>query len=148
MSAVVPTRRTTNYLSLFHRQTPKIYLEVSHLDWLCCHSQVLQCPLFHHSRRSRLPAKVSPKPRSCQKRIRNDATHFTALNHVHAHTYDGSRGMCLDINLYDTAGALSESLQDALHVEYLTLGEEEGNVFDGFEAAWRENGGRVGGWNN
>ncbi|ODN99302.1 hypothetical protein I350_07468 [Cryptococcus amylolentus CBS 6273] len=78
------------------------------------------------------------------RRLSDDYVSSPALNHAHSFVYNGNvRGMCLDLEWHaDTP----QEVKEEVGVETVGVGEEEGGVFGGFEEAWWEEGGRVGGW--
>ncbi|AAW41452.1 hypothetical protein CNBB5500 [Cryptococcus deneoformans B-3501A] len=78
------------------------------------------------------------------RRMSEDYSSSPALNHAHSFVYDGiARGMCLDLDWHEDT---PQEVKEDVRVETYAVGQEEGGVFDGFEDAWWEEGGRVGGW--
>ncbi|KAK4684123.1 alpha 1,2-mannosyltransferase, partial [Tremellales sp. Uapishka_1] len=76
----------------------------------------------------------------------NDYTEPT-LNHAHLYVYTGnSRGMCTDLDWHDDARGMTDEEKSVQYIETIELGELEGDPFAGFEDAWWDEGGRVGGW--
>jgi alpha 1,2-mannosyltransferase len=58
-----------------------------------------------------------------------------------------ARGMCLDLEWRDTASSdLPPEELEGNYVEEIPVGEVEGGVFEGFEDAFFDEGGRIGGW--
>lgn len=57
------------------------------------------------------------------------------------------RGMCLDFELHAAAATeFTDEEKQLQFVETIDVGDIEGRPFDGFEEAFWEEGGRVGGW--
>lgn len=55
--------------------------------------------------------------------------------------------MCLDVEWFPLAEErLTEAERKEFEIEMLPIGEVEGGVFDGFEDAFFDRGGKVGGW--
>ncbi|ORY32097.1 mannosyltransferase putative-domain-containing protein [Naematelia encephala] len=82
------------------------------------------------------------------KRMHNDDPKLPILNHVRSWVYTGSgRGMCLDLDWHGTAEEdLTEQERRENYPELLAVDELEGKPLAGFEAAFFEEGGRIGGW--
>jgi alpha 1,2-mannosyltransferase len=69
------------------------------------------------------------------------------LNHARAWVFFNSHGMCLNLAWHGTAEAdLTEEERRLNYPETLRIDELEGNVMAGFEDAFFDQGGRVGGW--
>jgi hypothetical protein len=83
-----------------------------------------------------------------QKRMHDDRVYNPQLNHAHSYVYTGNtRGMCLDLEWHETAKEdLTEEDLRENYVEEVEVGDLEGDVFRGFEDAWFDEGGRIGGW--
>lgn len=78
------------------------------------------------------------------RRMSEDYSSSPLLNYAHSFVYDGTaRGMCLDLNWHEDT---PQEVKEDMSVETYAVEQEEGGVFDGFEDAWWEEGGRVGGW--
>ncbi|WVQ77944.1 hypothetical protein IAT38_000024 [Cryptococcus sp. DSM 104549] len=78
------------------------------------------------------------------RRISNDYSHNPSLNHAHSFVYDGAmRGMCLDLDWHEDT---PQEVREDEWIETVGVEEEEGGVFEGFETAWFDEGGRIGGW--
>ncbi|KAK8870047.1 hypothetical protein IAR55_000617 [Kwoniella newhampshirensis] len=78
------------------------------------------------------------------RRMSDDYSSNPSLNYAHSFVYTGGgRGMCLDLDWHDNAPL---EVKDELWVETVNVDEVEGAVFDGFEDAWFDEGGRIGGW--
>ena len=54
--------------------------------------------------------------------------------------------MCLDLEWHDTVSQLSDAERKRVKIETIEVKDLEGNVFEGFEHAFFEEGGRIGGW--
>jgi alpha 1,2-mannosyltransferase len=55
--------------------------------------------------------------------------------------------MCLDLEWHASAYEdMSEEERKENYVEEVPIGDVEGDVFKGFEEAWFDEGGRIGGW--
>ncbi|EIW68172.1 hypothetical protein TREMEDRAFT_44612 [Tremella mesenterica DSM 1558] len=82
------------------------------------------------------------------KRMSLDASHEPTLNYAHAWVYNGAaRGMCLDLDWHPLAyERLTDAEREIQKVEGIPVGQIEGGVFEGFEDAWFDEGGRIGGW--
>lgn len=77
----------------------------------------------------------------------DDSTHLQTLNYAHSFVYMGTmRGMCLDLEWHDTVDRLPQEERDRVKIETLLVGNIEGDVFAGFEDAFFDEGGRIGGW--
>jgi alpha 1,2-mannosyltransferase len=77
----------------------------------------------------------------------DDSAHLQALNHANTYVYTAPvHGMCLDVGLHDTVDRISQEERDRLTVETIPVGDIEGDVFRGFEDAFVDEGGRIGGW--
>ncbi|WVQ70433.1 uncharacterized protein L199_008660 [Kwoniella botswanensis] len=78
------------------------------------------------------------------RRMSNDYASNPSLNYAHSWVYMGqARGMCLDLDWHDHT---PQEIRDVEWPETISVVEEEGGVFDGFEDIWFEEGGRIGGW--
>ncbi|KAL7419528.1 hypothetical protein Q5752_005439 [Cryptotrichosporon argae] len=82
------------------------------------------------------------------KRFKRDAYAEPSLNYAHLWVYNGrGRGMCTDLEWnVGWEQNLPADVRDGQGVELVPLDELEGRPFDGFEDAFWELGGRVGGW--
>ncbi|WOO83646.1 Alpha-1,2-mannosyltransferase MNN2 [Vanrija pseudolonga] len=82
------------------------------------------------------------------KRMAADTIDDPSLNYAHMHVYTGAgQGMCLDLDMHDTAKqALSEDQLNSQVPLTLEVGELDGQPFKGFEDAFFDAGGFVGGW--
>ena len=80
----------------------------------------------------------------------DDTASSPILNHAHSSVYRPPHlpnNMCLDLEWHESAHQeLSQDELDANYVELIPVGEVEGGVFEGFEDAFFEEGGRIGGW--
>jgi len=54
--------------------------------------------------------------------------------------------MCIDFDWQGTVEKLSDQERARVTIDTIEIGDIEGNVFDGFEKVFFEEGGRVGGW--
>ena len=73
----------------------------------------------------------------------DDRTANPTLNHAHSYVYQGrARGMCLDLEWH---GSIGEE-RGGVEVQTIEVGDIEGDVFKGFENAFFDEGGRIGGW--
>lgn len=78
------------------------------------------------------------------RRMSEDYSSSPLLNHAHSFVYGANvRGMCLDLDWHEDT---PQEVKEDVSVETYAVEQEEGGVFDGFEDAWWEEGGRVGGW--
>ncbi|KAL1406138.1 hypothetical protein Q8F55_007821 [Vanrija albida] len=82
------------------------------------------------------------------KRMAADTIDDPTLNYAHMYVYTGAgQGMCLDLQMHGTAAqALSEDQRNSQVPLTLEVGELEGEPFKGFEDAFFDAGGFVGGW--
>lgn len=65
------------------------------------------------------------------------------LNSAHSWVYQGTdRGMCLDLDWHQS----TEEERGGVEVQTIEVGDIEGDVFEGFEDAFFDEGGRIGGW--
>lgn len=82
------------------------------------------------------------------KRMAADTIDDPSLNYAHMHVYTGAgQGMCLDLDMHDTAKqALSEDQLNSQVPLTLEVGELDGQPFKGFEDAFFDAGGFIGGW--
>ncbi|KAJ9094901.1 hypothetical protein QFC19_007757 [Naganishia cerealis] len=70
-----------------------------------------------------------------------------SLNYVHQWVYQGvARGMCTDLDIWDSEPRLPEEFADYQHVEMQKLSDLPGEPFAGFENIFFDEGGRAGGW--
>jgi alpha 1,2-mannosyltransferase len=83
-----------------------------------------------------------------QKHFTQDAYNEPSLNYAHLWVYHAPmRGMCLDMEWHPLASErLSEEELARQYIEEVAVEDIEGKPFDGFEEAFFEEGGRVGGW--
>ncbi|KAG8862786.1 hypothetical protein FRB96_000796 [Tulasnella sp. 330] len=82
------------------------------------------------------------------KRMSLDRYSEPSLNFAHLWVYWGNiRGMCLDFELHPAAATeFTDEEKRTQFVETIEVGDLEGQPFEGFEEAFWEEGGRVGGW--
>ena len=77
----------------------------------------------------------------------DDSAHLQTLNHAHSYVYQGHvRGMCLDLEWHDNADLLPAAERERAQIETVDVHDLEGDPLKGFEAAFFEEGGRIGGW--
>lgn len=57
-----------------------------------------------------------------------------------------ARGMCTDLDIWDSEPRLPEELAEHQHVEIQELSDLPGQPFAGFENMFFDEGGRAGGW--
>lgn len=81
------------------------------------------------------------------KRLSLDDYDTDTLNYVRQYVKNGRRGMCLDIEWLPIAEQkLTETEREGVDIELIPVSDIEGGVFDGFEDAFFDLGGKVGGW--
>ena len=72
-----------------------------------------------------------------------DDIYNPSLNYAHLWVYQGpGRGMCLDLEWHDS----TPKERGGLEIETVEIGDIEADAFRGFEDAFFDEGGRVGGW--
>ncbi len=77
----------------------------------------------------------------------DDSAHSQTLNYARSFVYMGeARGMCLDLEWHPNADDLSAEERERVKIETIKVEDIEGGVFEGFENAFFEEGGRIGGW--
>jgi hypothetical protein len=57
-----------------------------------------------------------------------------------------ARGMCTDLDIWDSEPNLPEELAENQHMEIQKLSDLPGQPFEGFENMFFDEGGRAGGW--
>jgi len=78
-----------------------------------------------------------------QKRMSDDRISNPTLNYGHLSVYQGrARGMCLDLEWHDSTA----EERGGVEIETIEVGDIEGDAFRGFEGAFFDEGGRIGGW--
>lgn len=81
------------------------------------------------------------------KRLRLDTYDLATLNYVRQYVKTGRRGMCLDAEWLPIADErLTDAEKRQFEIELVPVSEIEGGMFDGFEDAFFDEGGKVGGW--